>query len=99
MTVQEAKANIENLEKHFRNAKRGTALYEVLEVFVTLEDLCVAVECMEELEQYRALGTVEELKNQKHNLSVAYKIIEELERYRELGTVEELEEALNMLMV
>ena len=62
MTVQEAKANIENLEKHYRNAKKGTALYEVLGVFVILEDLCVAVECMEEVEQYRALGTVEELK-------------------------------------
>ena len=62
MTAQEAKANIENLEKHFRNAKRGTALYEVLGVFVTLEDLCIAIESMEEVEQYRSLGTVEELK-------------------------------------
>ena len=40
----------------------------------------IAIECIEEVEQYRALGTVEEVKNQKHNLSVAYKCIEELQQ-------------------
>ena len=48
------------------------------------------LQCQKELEQYKALGPVEELKNQKHNLSVAYKIIDD---YSKIGTVEELKEA------
>lgn len=40
-----------------------------------------------EIKQYRKLGTVEELKNQKHNLSIAYKIISD---YQNIGTVEDL---------
>ena len=45
-----------------------------------LEHREAAIEALKEVEQYRALGTVEELKNQKHNLSVAYKCIEELQQ-------------------
>lgn len=44
------------------------------------EAIDIAIECMEEVEQYRALGTVEEVTNQKHNLSVAYKCIKELQQ-------------------
>ena len=44
-----------------------------------------------EVKQYRKLGTVEELKNQKHNLSIAYKIISD---YQNIGTVEECREAV-----
>lgn len=42
-----------------------------------------------EIKQYRELGTVEELKNQKHNLSIAYKIISD---YQNIGTVEDLKQ-------
>lgn len=45
----------------------------------------------EELEQYRAIGTVEQVKNQKENLSVAYRIIND---YESIGTVEECREAV-----
>ena len=43
-----------------------------------VKDMCI--EALVQVEQYRALGTVEELTNQKHNLSVAYKCIEELQQ-------------------
>ena len=43
-----------------------------------------------ELEQYREIGTVEQVRNQKHNLEMAYKIISD---YEAIGTVEECREA------
>lgn len=49
-----------------------------------------AVSAMEELQQYWAIGTVDQVKNQKHNLGVAYKMIEE---YQTIGTPEECREA------
>lgn len=45
----------------------------------------------EELEQYRKIGTVEQVKNQKENLRVAYRIISD---YESIGTVEECREAV-----
>lgn len=45
---------------------------------------------MDELQQYRQLGTIEQIENQKHNLGVAYKMIEE---YQAIGTVEECRKA------
>ena len=44
-----------------------------------------------ELEQYREIGTVEQVRNQKHNLEMAYKIISD---YEAIGTVEECRGAL-----
>ena len=46
----------------------------------------------EELEQYREIGTVEQVKNQKENLRVAYRIISD---YESIGTVEECREAVD----
>lgn len=50
-----------------------------------------AIKALEEVLEYRKLGSIEELKNQKHNLSIAYKIISD---YQDLGTVEGIREAL-----
>ena len=44
-----------------------------------------------ELEQYREIGTVEQVRNQKHNLEMAYKIISD---YEAIGNVEECREAV-----
>lgn len=44
-----------------------------------------------ELEQYREIGTVEQVRNQKHNLEMAYKIISD---YEAIGTVEECRKAI-----
>ena len=44
-----------------------------------------------ELEQYREIGTVEQVRNQKHNLEMAYKIISD---YEAIGTVEECRKAV-----
>lgn len=46
-----------------------------------------AIKALEEVQEYRAIGTVEEI---KEKLAL-------LEKYEELGTVEELDEVLNML--
>lgn len=54
--------------------------------------------CMEEVEQYRALGTVEEIKK-KIKTELPYMSLaqarfkSELDEYRNIGTVEELKEA------
>lgn len=45
---------------------------------------------LDELLQYREIGTVEQVRNQKHNLEMAYKIISD---YEAIGTVEECREA------
>ena len=62
MTENEAMKNLETLERFYRIAKSGSALHEVLINFVTLEDLVVAIQALEEIQQYRAIGTVEEFK-------------------------------------
>ena len=46
---------------------------------------------LDELLQYRAIGTLVEVKNHKHNLSISYKIISD---YEAIGTVEECREAI-----
>ena len=62
------------------------------------KSLEIAIECMKEVEQYRALGTVEEIKK-KIKTELPYMSIaqarfkSELDDYRNLGTVEELKEA------
>ena len=44
----------------------------------------------DELEQYREIGTVEQVRNQKENLNIAYKIISD---YESCGTIEDFKEA------
>ena len=55
-----------------------------------LEDL---IRCLEELEQYRAIGTVKECQNNKVLADKIYEHfldgMEHLEKYKEIGTVEE----------
>ena len=50
-----------------------------------------AIEVLKEIQQYREIGTVEQVRNQKHNLEMAYKIISD---YEAIGTVEECREAV-----
>ena len=50
-----------------------------------------AIECIKEVQQYRKIGTVEQVRKQKHNLEVAYKIID---NYESVGTVKEFLEAV-----
>lgn len=54
------------------------------------EGLGIAVSALKEIQQYREIGTVEQVKNQKENLNVAYQIISDYEQY---GTVEEFKMA------
>ena len=53
--------------------------------------LAEAIKALEEIQKYREIGTVEQIKNQKHNMAVAYKIISD---YESCGTVEECREAM-----
>lgn len=59
---------------------------ETMEEFVKC-----CVEALKEIQQYQEIGTVEEVKTQKHNLGVAYKIISD---YEAIGTVEECRETV-----
>lgn len=54
------------------------------------ESLDMAITALKEVQQYREIGTVEQVKNQKENLKIAYKIINE---YESCGTIEECREA------
>ena len=54
------------------------------------ESLDMAIIALKEVQQYREIGTVEQVKNQKENLNVAYQIISDYEQY---GTVEEFKMA------
>lgn len=68
MTENEvAKKNLETLERFYRIAKSGSALHEVLSVYVTLEDLVEAIQALEKVQVFEAIGTVEELKSMKEN--------------------------------
>ena len=56
-----------------------------------VKEMCnVAIAALKEIQQYREIGTVEQVKNQKENLNVAYQIISDYEQY---GTVEEFKMA------
>ena len=55
------------------------------------ESLDMAITALKEVQQYREIGSVEQVKNQKENLSVAYRIIGD---YESIGTVKECREAV-----
>ena len=67
MTVQEVKKRLEALQYRILHNVFCNKVHNA-----ELEALNIAIECMEECEQYRALGTVEELKEAK-------KLLEKLE--------------------
>ena len=48
------------------------------------------IKTFHELNEYRKIGTVEQVKNQKENLNVAYQIISDYEQY---GTIEDFKKA------
>lgn len=63
---------------------------------ITREDLEMMVKCLEELQQYRAIGTVEDLKTMKENgaftgveLAQILAMQMELKKYQSIGTIEE----------
>ena len=62
---------------------------------ITREDLEMMVKCLEELQQYRAIGTVEELKTAMKYVSLAKKhgtvgmAIDACAEYESIGTIEE----------
>mgnify|MGYP001625451091 FL=1 len=62
-------------------------------VYPEPEDYAIeeAIKALKEIQQYREIGTVEQVRNQKHNLEMAYKIISD---YEAIGTVEECREAV-----
>ena len=88
MVENEAMKNLETLERFYRIAKSGSALHEVLINFVTLEDLVVAIQALEEIQQYRAIGLTPELIEAMQGHNVA--LINDLGEYQAIGTIEEL---------
>lgn len=56
---------------------------------INLEKFLIST--LEEIQQYREIGTVEQVGNQKYNLGIAYKIISD---YQNVGTVEECRESV-----
>lgn len=57
-------------------------------VYPEPEDYAIeeAILALKEIQQYREIGTVEQIENQKENLNVAYQIISNYEQY---GTIED----------
>ena len=56
-----------------------------------MEDLEMAIKALEEIKQYRAIGTPEELQNMKKDYAEA---LNDWRQYRKVGTLEECREAL-----
>ena len=71
MTVQEAKTIINMILEEATSDEHAVSYVTDCQA----EELKIAIECMEEIEQYRALGTVEELKEAK-------KLLEKLEELK-----------------
>ena len=84
MTENEAMKNLETLERFYRVAKSGSALHEVLINFVTLEDLVVAINALSEIQQYRAIGTIDEFKALKEKATPKKLEIEKFWGYDDL---------------
>ena len=61
-------------------------------VYPEPEDYAIeeAILALKEIQQYREIGTVEQIENQKENLNVAYQIISDYEQY---GTIEDFKKA------
>ena len=77
---------IERIKDHMEIHK----LNEPRAIYITVA-LSMAISALKEIQQYREIGTVEQVRNQKHNLEIAYKIIND---YQNVGTVEECREAV-----
>ena len=86
MTENKAKKNLELLERCYRVSKKGSALYEVLIEFVTLEDLVEAIQALEEVQEYRAIGTVEEIREIFSLCNILSNVVKD---YSAIGTIEE----------
>ncbi len=56
-----------------------------------MEDLEMAIKALEELQQYRAIGTVEELQEMKKDFAEA---LSDWRQYRKVGTLEECRAAV-----
>lgn len=88
--------------------KSGKALYKnitlkgnnVIPVAKYIEFVKMANEALEEIQQYRAIGTIEECKNNKVLADKRYEHffdgMEQLEKYKAIGTVEEFKRAKEM---
>lgn len=69
----------------------------------SLEILNIAIKALEEIQQYRAIGTVEELEQGRKYMKLAKKhgtvgrVIDVCADYEEIGTVEECQEAIEEL--
>ena len=64
------------------------------ELIKTLDFKATVIKSLEDLQQYRAIGTVEELVNTQ----IREKVLNvELESYKEIGTIEEIKEKLSLL--
>lgn len=86
ITMTEKLIRNENEAIEAIKANMPTSGYQMLR-----ESLDMAIKALEEIQQYREIGTVEQVGNQKYNLGIAYKIISD---YQNVGTVEECREAV-----
>ena len=85
MTESEAIRDLEYLIEEYSAYPPETGVNE------TIGSLQYCITALREIQQYREIGTVEQVRNQKNNLEMAYKIISD---YEAIGTVEECREAV-----
>lgn len=79
-------------------------MYDSLTQQTARDALDVAIQALEEIQQYRAIGTVEELKELKENgafscieLANIASSLTKLQKYQVIGTVEECREAVERM--
>lgn len=85
--ILECKGRVKNIENFMKSNKRAD-IEGCGENILILE---TAISALEEIQQYQALGTVEDLKALR---SMEIEEWKKLKQYGELGTVEELREAM-----
>ena len=102
MTENEAKAFLE-IEKQCinRNCDRNCAKCDIVQKVEDLNSAYdTAIKALEEVQQHRAIGTLEELKAAMKYVYLAKKhgtvgqVIENCVKYEEIGTPEEFQEAM-----
>lgn len=94
MTENEAKSFLE-IEKRCinRNCDRNCAKCDIVQKVEDLNSAYdTAIKALEEVQQYRAIGTPEELQDMKSNY---FEALSDWRQYRKIGTVEKCREAMD----
>lgn len=94
MTENEARKTLEIFDrerKEYMTSMPSTPYFDRVKADDFTQSLNIAIKSLEEIQQYRAIGTVKQLLDMKQNYAEA---LSDWRQYRKIGTVEECREAM-----